>query len=296
MAKSDQDSGQRFKHEDYSIAVIKKCFNDIIENHPVNNNYRISVEEVTALLGDSSVKPTALSVLWKGLISGQLDSDRADYLLRDSIHLGVNYGIYDKSRLTRCMVLGISETDSPIVAIRDGGWHIAESLVIARYQMFCQVYFHKTRRIYDYHLNQAGKEILRSMGAKDGCYPTPSDIDRYLKFDDWLMFGELSSGHGGEHGSIIINRNHYKCVFETGMSPTKKEEKQIAERTKSLETSAKKIFLDDKATTNWYKFDKDIQVFFEADSSIKSLSDESNIVKAMVSAPKLKRLYVEREI
>jgi HD superfamily phosphohydrolase len=288
------ESERRFKHEDYSIAIIKECFRDIIETHAINNNYGIKVDEVTALLGDLSVKSTALSLLWKELISGQLDADRADYLLRDSIHLGVSYGIYDRNRLTRCMVLGTSETGAPIVAVQDKGWHIAESLVIARYQMFSQVYFHKTRRIYDYHLYKATKKILLHHRLKDGCYPNPTDIAGYLKFDDWFMFGELSIGHGGEHGDIINKRNHYKCVFETGMLPTPEEEVLINEKKDELKCENAKIFFDDKATTSWYKQERDICIFGKNSNKSRPLSAESKIVKSMISVPELKRLYIER--
>ncbi len=52
--------------------------------------------------------PTSLcnQPLFKDVISGQLDADRADYLLRDSIHTGVNYGLYDRNRLINCIDIG----------------------------------------------------------------------------------------------------------------------------------------------------------------------------------------------
>lgn len=78
---------KRYEHEEYSIEAIKQVFKDKIENHRVNDNYRITVEDVTALLGDNTVKPKASSLLWKELISGQIDADRADYLLRDWFYI-----------------------------------------------------------------------------------------------------------------------------------------------------------------------------------------------------------------
>ena len=134
---------KRYTHEDYSIAIIKEKFSDIIENHTLNNNNAIKVDDVTALLGDTSVKPKAINLLWKELISGQLDADRADYLLRDSMHLGVNYGLYDRNRLVSCITLGRNEVGDVILGIERKGWHIAESIILSRYQMFSQVYCHK---------------------------------------------------------------------------------------------------------------------------------------------------------
>ncbi len=284
------DKEKRFEHEEYSITIIKAVFKQLIEEHRVNENYRVKVDDVTALLGDTTVKLKASSLLWKELISGQLDADRADYLLRDSIHLGVSYGIYDRNRLVSCMTIGKTETAAPVLAIEEGGWHIAESLVIARYQMFSQVYFHKVRRIYDYHIACATKEILKYYEIKDGCYPSPFNIDEYLKFDDWLIYAALKEGLGGEHGEIILNRKHYKCISQTQLIPTKEEEAEIKRLKEKYQEG--EYYLDDKSSTSWYKLDKDILIWDE--KQIRSLSEKSNIVKSMLEKPRLQRFYIKQ--
>ncbi|MDD4802807.1 MAG: HD domain-containing protein [Syntrophomonas sp.] len=282
---------KRYEHEEYSIEIIKNVFKDIIENHPVNDNYRIRVEDVTALLGDTTVRLKAKSLLWKELISGQLDADRADYLLRDSLHLGVSYGIYDKNRLVSCMTIGKTETEAPVLAIEEGGWHIAESLVIARYQMFAQVYFHKVRRIYDYHIYCATKEVLKYLKTDGACYPLPTDIKGYLDFDDWTIYSALKKGLGGKHGEIVLNRNHYKCIAKTQLIPTQDEEIEMQEL--KQKHVGKNHYLDDKASTSWYKLDKDILIC--GDSKIQPLSEKSNIVKAMIEKPRQQRFYIEHD-
>jgi len=283
---------KRYEHEEYSIAIIKTFFKKIIEDHPVNDNFRVKVEDVTALLGDKTVRLKATSLLWKELISGQLDADRADYLLRDSLHLGVNYGVYDKNRLISCMTIGTTETGAPVLAIEEGGWHIAESLVIARYQMFSQVYFHKVRRIYDYHIACATKEILKSFNLEDGCYPPPTDIEKYINFDDWTIHAALKKGLGGKHGNIVLNRKHYKCIYETELIPTAKDEERIKKLKK--EYAGKEFYLDDKISkTSWYRLDKDIFIL-NKDRKIQPLSEKSKIVKSMVEKPRLQRFYVEQ--
>lgn len=170
----------------------------------INANYTIKVEEVTALLGDSSKCAfQGILLLFKGIISGQLDADRADYLLRDSIHTGVSYGLYDRNRLINCIDIGqMPETGDLVLAIQNGGWHIAESLVLARYQMFSQVYFHKTRRAYDHHVSYAVKEILAQVyPCFGGFYPTPEYLNEYVQLDDWTMYGKIKEGFGGKHGT-----------------------------------------------------------------------------------------------
>ncbi len=49
------------------------------------------------------------SLIWRDLISSQLDADRSDYLMRDSYHLGVKYGFFDLERLLNCITLDFAE-------------------------------------------------------------------------------------------------------------------------------------------------------------------------------------------
>ena len=290
------ETGKAFDHEDYSIAIIKTKFKSHIEDHPINLNFGIKVDEVTALLGDTSNPENALNsfaLLWKSLISGQIDADRADYLLRDSLHSGVNYGMYDKNRLIRCMVLGKNDTDSIIASFENGGWHIAESLVIARYQMFTQLYLHKTRRIYDYHITEATKEVLKTLGYSDARYPSLEQIDDYLKFDDWTIWGSIKNGMGKTHGDIVLNRKHYRCIYETSLVPTDEENEKLEKLIMEQETQGKSFYLDEKATTKWYKIDKDIPICDESTRYTKPLSEMSSIIKSLTAAPQIKRLYIE---
>ena len=133
----------------------------------------------------------------------------ADYLLRDSLHLGIRYGIYDKDRLINTMSIATDqETCGTSLVVEEGGWHVAESLVIARYQMFAQVYFHKTRRAYDHHIENALKEILSKHGEKTGFFPLPDSIDnlkKYIDYDDWKMYGLLKEGLG-----VSMEKSYWK--------------------------------------------------------------------------------------
>lgn len=292
-----KDGEKRYDHEAYSISIIEAYFSDLIENHPLNSNFHIRVDEVTALLGGDRSHSffDGILLLFKEIISGQLDADRADYLLRDSMHIGVNYGIYDRNRLINCIDIGqMLETGDPVLAIQEGGWHIAESLVLARYQMFSQVYFHKTRQAYDGHISRAVSEILQEVFPDyKGCYPPPEHLDEYVQLDDWQMNGWLKEGKGGKDGERIIKREHYRHIFETSMIPTQKELDQLEKMKEDLAKSEIDYFVS-KAKTNWYKLDKDIWICDEKTGAVKELSKVSPIVKSMVDAPRLQRLYVDK--
>lgn len=297
MPLKDAVTNKKYDHEEYSIAIIKKYFKDIIENHPINANYRITVEEVTALLGDATRSSfEGILLLFKGIISGQLDADRADYLLRDSIHVGVNYGLYDRDRLINCIDIGqLNDTGDLVLAIQDGGWHIAESLVLARYQMFSQVYFHKTRRAYDYHVTCAVKEILSAaFPDSGGTYPTIDNLDSYVALDDWWMYGKIKDGLGGKHGEIILERRHYRRVYETSLLPRLEEEDALEEMQAQMQAQGSVDFFVDEVKTNWYKLDKDILICSDRSPDVKELSNISPIVRHMVDTPRMKRLYAEK--
>ncbi len=291
------DEKVRYSHEDYSIAIIKTFFKDIIENHKENDNYGLRIEDITGLLGDETIKPKR-SHVWKNIISSQLDADRADYLLRDSLHLGISYGVYDKSRLVNTMSIAIDEeVGTTNLVIEEGGWHVAESLVISRYQMFTQVYFHKTRRAYDHHIEKAMKQILLSCEKNNACFPTPENpenLKKYLDYDDWKMFGLLKEGYGGGHGNIILERKHDRCAFQTNEVPDEKE----LEKFKSVfEAFQSEISFDDSAEKSWYKTGKeDIMILCDPgqkDESLEPLSKKSSIVKTMQPI-KQKRIYVKQ--
>jgi HD superfamily phosphohydrolase len=79
------------------------------------------------------------------LLSGPLDADKMDYLLRDSHYTGTEYGLYDFQRFSQS--LAVYESDGGRhLGIIDKGIRVAEALILARDRMFWSVYFHKTTR------------------------------------------------------------------------------------------------------------------------------------------------------
>src|SRR5262249_11149407 len=94
---ADPKSKKPYKHEAYSSAVILHVLKDAIESHKLNEKLAIKGEEIAELLEGKSTAGRRL--FWRQLIDGQMDADRMDYLLRDSLHTGVDYGKYDWRRL-----------------------------------------------------------------------------------------------------------------------------------------------------------------------------------------------------
>ena len=206
-----KDSDERdYKHENYSAAAVKYFMKDVIEDHPMNQNYHIKVQDIADFLDG---KPAVgRSFLWRSLVSGQLDADRADYLLRDSHHIGVAYGRYDLNRLLVTMTVAIDpETNSPVLAVEEGGSHADEGLIVARYMMFTQVYFQHTRQAYGHHLSEAIKSLLAQAQKGDNLeqdlrvfMKTPSHFKGvYLENagPSWLR-GDFSSSKSSQNPCI----------------------------------------------------------------------------------------------
>lgn len=178
------------------------------------------------------------------LVAGEMDTDRADYLLRDSLHCGVSYGLFDSARLIESVAL-IRDRDTGRleIALHSGGEHTFEAMILARYQMSTQVYFHRIRRIYDHYLEQ----YIKLWGAENY-----HGIDDVLKHDDLSVYREIQKDAGAEGpraawAKRIVNRNHHRVAYETGDNADLGR-KQLAKRIlQSLEAKFDNVnfYLDD---------------------------------------------------
>ncbi len=73
------------------------------------------------------------------LVSGQLDTDRMDYLRRDSFYTGVVEGAIGSDRIIKMLTIKNGE-----LAVESKGIYSIEKFLIARRLMYWQVYLHKT--------------------------------------------------------------------------------------------------------------------------------------------------------
>ena len=256
------DSESRYHHEEYSARIIATVFQDAIENHPGNANYEIKAIDVADLItGTTSTRSNASvrRLIWRPLVTSQLDADRCDYLLRDSLHAGVSYGKYDLDRILTTLSLGLDESDDPVVAIELGGWHAAEGLIIARYMMFTQVYFHHTRLALDHHVEQTLSYVLtQEYGRPEFPPPDDANLEEYLKWDDWVMFGRIAQGAAGEHGEFIRNRELFRSVYNTTETPTDVENQTFDSLVESLGDLVGGV---SDASKSWYSLDdQDLQI------------------------------------
>ncbi|WP_048601554.1 HD domain-containing protein [Rubeoparvulum massiliense] len=125
--------GEYGRHEQWSMRIIQE---DPELSGALRQFDPQLPEQVSAILaGTSSMKRVEM------LISGQIDADRMDYLMRDSLFTGAMYGRFDYERLIEMLSF---HHDELVVARK--GLSTAEAYLMARYNMYWQVYLHRTTR------------------------------------------------------------------------------------------------------------------------------------------------------
>ena len=89
----------------------------------------------------------AMIILFKDIISGEIDADKMDYLLRDSYFSGSRYGTYNLDHLAKNICVGYDLDDFSVpwigIAINQKGLAALEAFVYSRYRMYFQEYNNK---------------------------------------------------------------------------------------------------------------------------------------------------------
>jgi HD superfamily phosphohydrolase len=125
-----------FHHEDWSRRIVLE---EATEVNRILRDFDSQLPEKLAALYLHDYQPAYISQL----VSSQLDCDRMDYLLRDSLMTGAKYGIYDLEWVLHALDI---DDASDRVFVEAKGLYAVEEYLQARYYMFRQVYFHRTLR------------------------------------------------------------------------------------------------------------------------------------------------------
>jgi HD superfamily phosphohydrolase len=262
-------NGIAHEHSDYSISIIENILGGKIAEDKKIQEFGIEVGEITSLIKGGL--PYSEKLFWKNIISSQLDADRMDYLLRDSHSTGTRYGWFDIDRVIETVNVGYHpESKHLVICTEEGGIHSVEALLLARYYMFNQVYFHPVRRGYDIFLKEVLSRIL-----PDGHYPLPSkdEIEEYLKWDDWRVQNEIIELDDLPLRDMFLNREKPVCLLRT---------KSVGEFESALEVLGKcgRIY-PDEASPRWYHRSKEIFIRLSEPTNLQLLSLTSPLIKAL---------------
>jgi HD superfamily phosphohydrolase len=201
---------QRASPEDYTIAILTQS---TLAN-TIRENFGFSPEHVARLVShevnindDFFVhRDFDLRYLLSQLISSDLDSDRLDYLVRDSYFTGARYGQVDVNWLISNMARHVDPQGRVSLAIDRRALYAFDDFMIARFHMFVMVYFHQKSVAYE--------EMLKRYVLSDTCdYRLPAELEAYQETDDTQMMAHIR-GSDNEWARRIVEFNPIKVIWE----------------------------------------------------------------------------------
>lgn len=173
--------------------------------------------EISDILSTHGFSPKQISDLSTGqsnskfmneIIAGSLSSDLMDYLPRDSLFTGAEYGRIDYNRIINSFTI----TDGRSIALQRSSLYSFESMLISRYEMFKAVYFHKTVRAAEVMLLHS---ILLAFDSIDFL---TRNVQTFLALtDDTIIAKLLSARQRPVVRQLVRNyldRKLLKCVYE----------------------------------------------------------------------------------
>ena len=128
-------------HEEYTAKII-------LGNTELNSILRAVSRKLPEDIV-SIIQHTHENDILNQIVSGQLDADRMDYLLRDSYFTATSYGQFDLERILRTMRVRKTSEGRKVIVVKHTGIHSVEDYIMARYQMYWQVYYHPVARSYE---------------------------------------------------------------------------------------------------------------------------------------------------
>jgi uncharacterized protein len=169
-------------------------------------------------------------------VSGTLDVDRCDYLLRDAHSTGVRYGVFDLEWLLRSLRFqpapaptAAGVVHAPGLAI-DGakGLPAIEAFILARLFMFQQVYLHKATRSAEWMirtvLGRASALIAEGRrlpgtprGIELSAHGAPPSLNDYLELDDAVLSVAMHAWESSDDPGLVdlCKRARVRSLFKT---------------------------------------------------------------------------------
>jgi HD superfamily phosphohydrolase len=276
------------KHENYSYSIIANSEVAGILSDGAVNEWGIAPQEVIGVL-----QGTSGGILHE-IVDGDFDSDKMDYLLRDSWHTGVDYGRFDHSRLVQSFTFRTSERSGmPVLAVEEGGMHAAEAMIAARYWMFTQVYFHDVRRAYDWHLADFVKDLL---GETTGEAFYPANVQEYLRWDDVVVLHALRQRSDSPKADRLLRRRHWRVCAQTTSQPEPDTLVTFSRRAEEARRALGPAFVD-YAMQHRLKVTRseDFQVRLEAGGRLVPLCHISPLIRSFQPITQV-RLYASPEV
>jgi HD superfamily phosphohydrolase len=157
----------RIEHEHvssyFTYLILRNIDPSVIRNVLTILKPELQLSDLMVKWGDMEIN--VIPLLNDIVASAPIDCDRMDYLKRDSYFAGVPYGNYSEDRILKSMLPYISSKDGVLDAhlgLKYSGLHAIENFLQARYEMYVQVYGHKTNEACSFMLEELEKSENKS--------------------------------------------------------------------------------------------------------------------------------------
>lgn len=242
------------------------------------------------------------------LISSQLDADRMDYLTRDSFFTGVSEGVIGYDRILKMFVAYDNQ-----LMIEEKGIYSVEKFLVARRQMYWQVYLHKTVLSAEKMLVkiiERAKEIkatsvsfflnqfLHNDHTKETVYQLLHD---FCQLDDYDIMASIKTWSASDDKVLstlcknLLKRNLLKCKLQT-----ERFDEELVQMKKEAVMQALKIspeeadyfvFTGEAINTTYKLGDERINILFK-DETVRDISKVDNpLIHQTLSMP-VKKFYI----
>ncbi len=200
-----------FHHERWTVQVILDEQSEIGE---LLRSHSDDLPQKVASIIEGKFQPSALAQL----VSSQLDVDRMDYLLRDSLMTGAKYGIYDLEWIINALAI---DEAADRVYVQARGLYAVEEYLQARYYMFRQVYFHRTLRSAEAVLRSIMRRALHLLDDGEDVWHAPGTaFEKILRRED---VDHQRTHAGGRFGF----RLSHQAVAKLERSDSERSESQV---------------------------------------------------------------------
>jgi HD superfamily phosphohydrolase len=240
-----KDVPTHLRHEHYSILAASELLKGLVEK----GNFQFEVNDIIGMMEDGNPVPSerfcvsavatlklfskepdeidkipnatlsiAIRDMFKDIISGEIDADKMDYLLRDSYFSGCNYGTYNIDHLTQNICVGFDKDPANLwigIAINKKGLGALEDFVHSRFRMYLQVYGHKTVVGLKWLLREAVAEIISDADCQICIKTSLSDMRAFADFTDtycWEAFRLFAQKHPDSACADIVARRKLRHI------------------------------------------------------------------------------------
>lgn len=246
------------------------------------------------------------------LISGQLDMDRMDYLSRDSFYTGVSEGVIGYDRILKMLVVHDGQ-----LMVEEKGIYSVEKFLVARRQMYWQVYLHKTVLAAEKMLVKILERVREIYTSEDALLQTHTPLDFFLGgFDGVMNLAALErfcllddhdvmhaikswSKHPDKIVSVLCTRLLNRQLYRTRIQSEEFEAPFIAEKQQQailqfgIDPADVRYlcFTGEASNTLYQTLDERINILFK-DGTVKDISMIDNaLIQQNLSAP-VKKFYI----